>query len=628
MGTRVFLCEKPSQAKDIGAVLGVLSGRQDGYFQKDQLVVTWALGHLLTQAMPDAYDEALKNFGNIDALPVIPQQWQLEVNPKVKKQFAVIKKLLSAADEVVIATDADREGEAIARELLEYCRFKGKVSRFWTSALDSGSVKKALANILPGSKTEKLYQASLARSRADWLIGMNLSRAYTVAYAAGYGKEHTLSIGRIQTPTLHLVVRRDLAIENFRSYPHYGLNVFCRVDNETGFKAHWQIPDALKNADGYCTDLAFVQRLSEQLHHADGLVSSVDRGRKRVAPPLPYSLSALQKEAGKKLGLSPSKVLNIAQTLYETYKITSYPRTPCRYLPTTQRGDVPSIFEALAHNDAALKPILAQADPGRDGAVWNDKEVAKLSHHGIIPTATQFDLSQMKSDELKIYRMIRDQYIAQFYPDYEYDATMVIVESCGQRFKAHADAPVVQGWRSLLRPVEEKDKTQEAEDASDCAKVLEQLNGGETVQMDTPALENKKTTPPPAFTEATLLGEMESLSDFLKEEKDEEIKRVLRATQGLGTEATRAAIIDRLLEMKYIEKIKGKVHATEKGRQLIARIPKAVADPATSAKWEIALSGIEAGKLGLADFLRYQEKWVTELVEQAKADAANKRKTS
>ena len=217
---KLFLCEKPSQAKDIGKVLGVLDGRFDGYFKKGDVVVTWAFGHILANAMPDAYGDEFADFGNISALPLLPTEWKMSVSPKAAKQFKVIKGLLAQSQVVVIATDADREGEVIAREILDFCGYRKEILRFWTSGLDVTSVKKALAGIMPGTKKESLYHAGLARSRADWLVGMNLSRAYTVAYSAGFGKEHTLSIGRIQTPTLNLVVRRDAAIDGFVSYQY------------------------------------------------------------------------------------------------------------------------------------------------------------------------------------------------------------------------------------------------------------------------------------------------------------------------------------------------------------------------------------------------------------------------
>ena len=292
---KLFLCEKPSQAKDIGKVLGVTGGRFDGYFQKGDTAVTWAFGHILSQAMPAAYGEEFADFGNIDALPVLPDNWKMEVQTKAAKQFKVIKGLLAKADEVVIATDADREGEVIAREILDLCGYRKKVSRFWTSGLDTASVKKALASIMPGKQKETLYQAGLARSRADWLVGMNLSRAYTVAYSEGFGKEHTLSIGRIQTPTLNLVVRRDHIIENFQPYPYYVLSAVFQTISKEQFAAQWQIPDALKNSDGLCTDKAFVANLAKQLANATGTVVSAKTERKKTPAPLPYSLSALER---------------------------------------------------------------------------------------------------------------------------------------------------------------------------------------------------------------------------------------------------------------------------------------------------------------------------------------------
>ena len=592
---KLFLCEKPSQAKDIGKVLGVTGGRFDGYFQKGDTAVTWAFGHILSQAMPAAYGEEFADFGNIDALPVLPDNWKMEVQTKAAKQFKVIKGLLAKADEVVIATDADREGEVIAREILDLCGYRKKVSRFWTSGLDTASVKKALASIMPGKQKE------------------------TLAYSEGFGKEHTLSIGRIQTPTLNLVVRRDHIIENFQPYPYYVLSAVFQTISKEQFAAQWQIPDALKNSDGLCTDKAFVANLAKQLANATGTVVSAKTERKKTPAPLPYSLSALQKEAGKKLGISASKVLKIAQELYEKHKITSYPRTPCRYLPQSQQSEVAEVFAAMAAIDGSLTSVLAKADPNSSSRVWNDGQVNKHSHHAIIPTKTaHFSLSQLDKNEREIYLMIRNRYIAQFYPDYEYDATVILVESCGQQFKATGQTPKVQGWKTWLG------KTDEDGGDDNDSTVLPAVSDGQQLTVTSSNPETKKTAPPPRFTEATLLAEMQTLSDFLKTVEDEQIKKILRSTEGLGTEATRANIIDRLFEMNYIEKQKGKIVSTEKGRKMIAQIPAMVADPVTTAKWELALAGIESGKLTMEDFMAYQEDLIRQLVDQAKADAAKR----
>ncbi|WP_051940684.1 DNA topoisomerase 3 [Stenoxybacter acetivorans] len=616
---KLFLCEKPSQAKDIGKVLGVLDGRFDGYFSKNDVALTWAFGHILEYAMPDAYGEQYKNWGNLDALPIVPQRWLIVVKKEASKQFGVIQKLLKQADEVVIATDADREGEVIGREILDYCGYRGKVFRFWTSGLDPASVKKALAGILPGQKTEPLYQAGLARSRADWLVGMNLSRAYTVAYVAGFGKEHTLSVGRIQTPTLNLVVQRDKIIDTFVPYPYYTLAVSFVPQDKEPFKATWQIPENLRNQDGFCTDKAVVDDLAKRIHGNRYIIDRADTELKKTPAPLPYSLSALQKEASKRFNISTGKVLDIAQALYEKHKLTSYPRTPCQYLPQSQQADVSRIFTALESLDPSISGSLKQADPLRDSRVWNDAQVNKHSHHAIIPTSVAiYDLNTLSKIERDIYLMIRNRYIAQFLPDYQYEATVILITAEQQLFKAMGQVPKQQGWKALLGQTEDHD------DDDKGSTPLPKVSAGESVQAAHVYPESKKTTPPPRFTEATLLDEMRTLSDFLKTVGDEAIKKVLKSTEGLGTEATRAAIIGRLFEMKYLDKQKGKISATNKGKHLIAAIPPAVADPITTAKWELALACIEAGRLTLAEFLSFQGASLGELVAQAKADAVKR----
>ena len=623
---KLFLCEKPSQAKDIGKVLGVLGGRDNGFFCKGDTAVTWCFGHILVNAMPTAYGEAYADFGNIDALPLLPDKWLMEVSDSAAKQFKVIRTLLAKADEVVIATDADREGEVIGREVLEYCGYRGKVSRFWTSGLDAASVKKALGRIMPGGKTETLYQAGLARSRADWLVGMNLSRAYTAAYAEGRGKAHTLSVGRIQTPTLALVVRRDAVIDTFKPYPYYTLRAVFQVASGS-FETLWQIPDALKNQDGLCTDRQAVDKLTAVLPDSSGRITTAKTERKHSPPPLPYSLSALQKAAGNRFGLSPDKVLDIAQALYEKHKITSYPRSPCRYLPKSQQAEVPAVFAAMLSLDPSLDKVLKQADPARASRVWNDGQVNKHSHHAIIPTTqTGVDLSKLNKAEHDIYLMIRNRYISQFYPDYEYDSSTIEVECCEHSFRTVGRQPVNPGWKSLLG--EEVEDEAAGGDKEGDGAALPPVGENETVRCRSADAAHTKTVPPPRFTEPSLLDEMQTLSDFLKTVDNAQIKKVLRATEGLGTEATRANILKRLYEMGYLEKKGRKVSATDKGKRLISLIPEALADPVTTAKWELALSGIETGKLGLAEFMHHQAAWISRLVAQAKADLADKKKVA
>ena len=612
---KLFLCEKPSQANDIGKVVfgGISSeNRKNGYLQKGDMAITWAVGHILQDATPEKYGKEYEKW-TLDPLPLIPQKWIKEIPEKLAPQFKVIQKLLNKADEVVIATDADREGEVIAREILDYCGFKGKINRFWTSGLDAKSVKTALDKIKPDAATRSLYYAGLARQRADWVWGMNLSRAYTVAYGEGKGKESVLSVGRIQTPTLALIVRRDEAIANFKPYEHYGLTIECEKDDGNGetFLAHWQIPEKLKNSDGFCTDLAYVKQLSGNLNNIKTTITEAKLEHKKTPPPLPYSLSELQKE----VNVGASDILKAAQALYEKHKLTSYPRTPCQYLPVSQQTEVETVFDALTTIDPSLSPILAKADPARESRVWNDNQVNKHSHHAIIPTTNKSgNLKDLSTLERQVYNLIRLRYIAQFYPDYEYASQTAILNINGEMFKGTGQTPLKQGWKALFN----KDEKDEAKEDEHIQSKMPALKTGEAVMIIAHRIDTKTTTAPPKFTEATLLDEMKTLSDFFKTVDDENAKKVLRATQGLGTEATRAAVIERLYQVGYIEKKKQQISATAKGKKLIAKVPKIITDPVMTAKWETALSGIEEDKISLQQFMDLQAKTLTQLIEDTR----------
>ncbi|MBR5675685.1 MAG: DNA topoisomerase 3 [Neisseriaceae bacterium] len=613
---KLFLCEKPSQAQDIGSVVfggNANSYRKQGYLQKGDIAISWAYGHILTDAAPEKYGKEFEKW-DLAPLPLIPQKWIKEVPEKTAGQLRIISNLLKKATEVIIATDADREGEVIAREILDYCRYSGKISRFWTSGLDEKSVRSALGKIKPDSATKSLYFAGLARQRADWLWGMNLSRAYTVAYGTGKGSERVLSVGRIQTPTLALIVRRDNIIENFEPYEHYGLTIECEKENGQSFLAHYQLPDGLKNQDGYCVNLDYIKQLSGCLKGLKRPVTESKLEHKKAPPPLPYSLSELQKEASRKFNVSAGDILNVAQALYEKHKLTSYPRTPCQYLPTSQKGEVAAVFNAMLAIDPTIAHLLQQANPNKESRVWNDTQVNKHSHHAIIPTMnTKGSISQLNALERSVYELIRLRYIAQFYPDFEYATQTVLLNIDNHIFKGVGRTPLKQGWQVLF----EKEKEQEEDDTQ---SQMPQVKTGETVTIATTQINKKKTAPPPKFTEASLLDEMKTLSDFFKTVKDESVKKVLRATLGLGTEATRAAVIERLYKVGYIEKNKKhQLSATEKGKRLIAQVPSVITDPVTTAKWEMALSAIEDGKINLQQFMDTQEKYLHQLIGEVKA---------
>lgn len=428
---RLFLCEKPSQGRDIAKVLGA-SRRGDGCLIGRETTVTWCIGHLLETAPPEAYGDQYKTW-SLDHLPIIPAQWRVEVKPKTVAQFKIIKHLLSEATTVVIATDADREGEMIARELLEICNYRGSVERLWLSALNEASIRKALSSLKSSQETFPLYHSALARSRADWLIGMNLSRLFTLlGRRAGY--DGVLSVGRVQTPTLRLVVERDRAIASFVSVPYWVVDVHLSSMGQP-FIASWIPPNSGRDEAGRCLQQALASQTLQALSSSKtATVVSLQTEHLREAPPLPFDLSTLQEVCSRKLGLGAQETLNNAQALYETHKATSYPRSDCRYLPESMFNEVAAVFDALLRMDPALRPALGGVDQSLRSRAWNDAKIT--AHHAIIPTTEPANLGRMSEQERQVYELIRSHYLAQFLPHHEFDRTEVELECGAERLTA------------------------------------------------------------------------------------------------------------------------------------------------------------------------------------------------
>jgi len=599
---KLFLCEKPSQARNIAQVLGVRQKGQ-GCFKSDTTIVTWCFGHLLEMVPPDAYDKAYKRW-RLETLPIVPTQWKLAVKKKASQQFKRVKQLLSQSSDVVVATDADREGETIAREVLQRCRWRGPVSRLWLSALDDASIRKALANILPGAKTEPLYFAGLGRARADWLVGMNLTRAYTLV-GQQRGHEGVLSVGRVQTPTLNLVVQRDLFIEQFKPSPYYTVNAEFGVAAGQ-FKAKWLAPKALVDAEGRCINEPAAAAVVQKINGQQGCISKADAKREKEPAPLPFDLSSLQQEVSKRWGMGAQETLDTAQALYETHKALTYPRTDCPYLPVSQQKEAAQVLAALKKTDARYGPLVDQADPGLRSRVWNDKKVT--AHHAIIPTATPTDISRMSDKERRVFSVVCRRYIAQFYPPFEYDKTIVEVSVCGERFRAIGKVPRIEGWRIALagnKPVKPDDEHQ----------TLPTVSVGEIATVLAAVLDTKQTKPPAYYTEGTLIAAMKSVGKLMTDAK---LKKVLRDTAGIGTEATRAGIIETLLQRGFLQKRKKQIVSTEKGRALVALLPDAIKDPATTALWEQRLDDIAQGRGDLSAFLDGQVQWISGMLQVVK----------
>ncbi|MDD2127509.1 DNA topoisomerase III [Pseudomonas monteilii] len=607
---RVYLCEKPSQGKDIARVLGA-GQRGAGCFNGSGTVVTWCIGHLVEAAPPEGYGKHYKRW-SFDDLPIIPERWHVEVKASTAAQFKIVKQLLAGASELVIATDADREGEMIAREIVDLCDYRGPIQRLWLSALNDASIRKALSALKPSNETLPLYYSALARSRSDWLIGINLSRLFTLlGRQAGY--DGVLSVGRVQTPTLALVVARDREIAQFVSVPYWIVEVLLSQDGRA-FTASWSAPSGTADAEGRCLQQPVAQHAADRMRAAgDAQVVSVETERVREAPPLPFDLGTLQEVCSRQLGLDVQETLNIAQALYETHKATTYPRSDSGYLPESMFAEVPAVLDALLATDPSLQSVIGQLDRNQCSRAWNDEKVT--AHHGIIPTVEPARLSVMSEKELAVYRLIRARYLMQFLPHHEFDRTVAQIRCADQSLKATGKQVVVAGWRIALATPAADAADDEPEQRS---QILPPLVGSTRCGIGQVELKALKTLSPKPYTQGELVKAMKGVAKLVD---DPRLKHKLKETTGIGTEATRASIIQGLLDRDYLVKKGRAIRASEAAFTVINAVPAAIANPGTTAVWEQALDMIESGGMTLDAFVEKQSIWVTQLVQQYRGTA-------
>ncbi|MFH5151147.1 DNA topoisomerase III [Enterobacter cloacae complex sp. 2024EL-00229] len=599
---RLFICEKPSQGRDLANVLGA-TRRGDGFLTGPGVTVTWAVGHLLETAPPEAYGQQYGKPWSLSALPILPSPWQVVVKKETQSQFKVIERLLRQVDDVVISTDADREGEVIARELLEYCRWDGPVQRLWLSALDEMSIRAALQDLRPGAETLGMYHAGLGRARADWLIGMNLSRLYTLL-AVQSGFDGVISVGRVQTPTLALVVRRDREIATFVPKPFWQVKALLSAGGRT-FPAQWVPAKVYTDEEKRCVHQNIAQQVAHLCRQAGAAtVTECETKREKAAAPLAFSLGTLQQACGLLWDMSPKQVLDTAQSLYEKHKATTYPRTDCGYLPESMREEIPSVLSAIGLSDPECSSLLSGLNTSFVSRIWNDKKIT--AHHGIIPTRNAFKFSALSEAERRVYTLIRRNYLAQFLPLHESDITRLQFDIGGQLFRTTGRTEIVMGWKVLFSKEEE-----DSAGDDDLSIELPPLRKGDRCGVNGAEVVQQMTRPPAHYTFATLIGAMMNASAFVT---DIALRKVLKDNAGLGTEATRAGIVEQLLNRRFIVRKGKQLRATDLGADVIDALPSQLTDPGMTALWEQALDEVAEGRLTLNDFLQRQVGWTRNLV--------------
>ena len=559
---KLIVAEKPSVAKDIARVLGVKT-RGEGYLYDDDYVITWALGHLVSLCEPGEVDERWQKW-NMAQLPMLPEDIPLKALPATKSQYEVVRKLLCSAkiDSVICATDSAREGELIFRYIYQLSGCKKNVERLWISSMTDAAIRQGFENLRPACDYDALFESARCRSVADWLVGMNASRAYSLKYNAH------LSIGRVQTPTLNLIVKRDLEIESFVPKDYWEVKA-----NFGDYEGLWVNPETKQTR----TDTKEqAERVKAEVLKKEGTVTESEAEIKRTPPPQLFDLTTLQREANQKYGYSADKTLKLAQALYERHKLLTYPRTDSRYLSDDMRGKIRDTLKKLPEPYAAFvnSPDM---NPSMHTKRFYDN--AKISdHHAIVPTEKVPRLESLAPDERNIYDMVARRLIAAHYPAYEYEATRLITRVGAHDFKSTGSAPIKEGWRALYR----SDKPEKGE------TLLPKLAIGEKREVKKVAIKEGKTKPPQRHTDASILKMMENAG---REIEDEALREQMKDS-GLGTPATRAAIIERLIQVGYAKRSGKSLTSTEKGRKLISIVPEQIASAATTGKWEKALSAM------------------------------------
>ena len=600
----LVLAEKPSVARDIARVLGC-SKKLNGAIEGNRYVVTWALGHLVTLADPEEYDKKYKEW-KLEDLPMMPKKMELVVIKQTAKQYHAVKTQLYRKDvnEIIIATDAGREGELVARWILEKSGCRKPIKRLWISSVTDKAIKAGFSSLKDGREYDTLYSAAWARAEADWLVGINATRALTCKYNA------QLSCGRVQTPTLAMIEKREEEIRSFKPETYYGINLMAE-----GIRFTWQDK---KSGSARSFSKERIETLKQKMQGAPLFIKEVEKKAKKTYAPALYDLTELQRDANKKFGFSAKETLNIMQRLYENHKILTYPRTDSRYLSSDVIGTLKERLKACAvgpykkmAGSLSMKPVKANK------SFVDDKKVS--DHHAIIPTEQFVQLEHLTNEERKIYDLVVRRFLAVLYPPFEYEQTTVKAGCEEEEFLAKGKIVLKEGWKEAYEGSwsDEEDEEQKGESALREQKLPNLEKGMQFSNNIRIEIITGTTRPPAHFNEATLLSAMENPVRYM-ESRDAKTVKTLGETGGLGTVATRADIIDKLFHSFLMEKRGKEIFITSKGRQLLKLVPEDLNKPELTADWENKLSKIAEGKLKDKIFLSEIRIYAQELTKEIK----------
>ncbi|EJP6471643.1 DNA topoisomerase III [Clostridium botulinum] len=600
MGKILVLAEKPSVGRDLAKVLKC-NKKGNGYLEGNKYIVTWALGHLITLSDPESYDEKYKKW-SMDTLPMLPKRMKTTVIKKTSKHFSEVRKVMTRKDieELVIATDAGREGELVARWIIDKIGFRKPIKRLWISSQTDKAILDGFRNLKPGKDYENLYHSAVCRAEADWIVGLNVTRALTCRYNA------QLSAGRVQTPTLAMIVQREEDIKNFNPRDYYSIE-----GKANGFTMHWE-----NEKGGFNTfNEEVAKKVISKVTGKDGKITEVTESNKKKYAPALYDLTELQRDANRIFGYSAKQTLSIMQRLYENHKILTYPRTDSRYISRDVVGTLKDRLKAISIGSYSrfANEILKGSINAHKGFV-DDSKVS--DHHAIIPTEEKPRLGNLSGEERNIYDLVIKRFLSVMLPAFEYIQTTIKADVTGEKFVARGKVIKSKGWKAVYDREEFDDRDNNSDNDNIKDQTLPKVNKEDSIKFSSFKINKGETKPPARFNEGTLLSAMENPQKYISIDKKN--SKTLGETGGLGTVATRADIIEKLYNTFYIEKKGKEIIPTSKGKQVIDLVPKDLKSPLLTAKWERELDSISRGKLKEQIFINKMRSYATELVEDVK----------